>query len=186
MAFDGSGVEGTPSEISLKFETWVADSPTAIVNQAGLGPFVFYFKLPFHPGKNVNVGQTVEAAGIPITLEKVVVTPAGTGVVLRFYDEYEDTRNRPLMITSLEPPRGFPDNSDLDAIQEAYCSLRESYSLTYYRGDFTDRSGEWTLTVTELVFVPRKPAGQTGAFYSGKASDVKRLSGPWVFHFEVP
>jgi hypothetical protein len=184
-AFDASVVEGMPAELNLRFETTVGDSPTVAGSDTTWGPFVFNFTLPFHAGKTVIVGQTTEAAGVPITLEKVIITPAATGAVFRFYDDYKDNVNRPLMLSSLQPSGGSADNSNPDAVRESFTWLGESYSLQGFPGDFTDRPGEWTLTVTELVFRPQRPAGQTGDF-GGKASDIKRLTGPWVFRFEVP
>jgi hypothetical protein len=185
VAFDASAVEGAPEELNLRFETTVGDSPTIAESGTTWGPFVFDFTLPFHVGKTVVIEQTTEAAGVPITLEKVVITPSATGAVYRFHGEYEDNRKRPLMISSLQPSGGSADDSNSDEVRESFTWLGESYSLQGFPGDFTNRTGEWMLTVTELVFVPRRQPGQVGDF-GGPASDVKRLSGPWVFQFEVP
>ena len=54
-----------------------------------------------------------------------------------------------------------------------------------FNGDFTDRSGEWTVTVSELVFFP-EPSEQNTGIQIHPASDTKRLAGPWVFHLQVP
>jgi hypothetical protein len=185
-AFDGTAIQGTPSEVSLRFETSVSDTPFAGDGRTW-GPFVFNFTLPFHVGKNVVVGQTAEAAGVPITLGKVLISPAGTSAVFLFGPEYED-RERTMMITSLQPAVGSTENSDSGPVRESSSKIRESDTMTYYRGDFTNRPGEWTLTVNELVFVPRVPADQLPAngVAQGKASDIKRTAGPWVFRFQVP
>lgn len=184
-AFDASVVEGAPEELNLRFETTVGDSPTVAGSSTTWGPFVFNFTLPFHVGKTVIVEQTTEAAGVPITLEKVVITPAATGAVFLFHDEYADNRKRPMTISSLQPSAGSTDDPNSGGVHASSTYFPEGYTLDTFPGDFTDRSGEWTLTITELVFVPRRPAGQTGDF-GGKASDVKRLAGPWIFRFEVP
>src|SRR3972149_1330707 len=73
--FDGTAIEGTPSEIAFRFETSVSDTPFSGDGRTW-GPFEFNFSLPFHGGKNVVVGQTVEAAGGPITLERVIISQA--------------------------------------------------------------------------------------------------------------
>lgn len=184
-AFDTSAVKGAPEELNLRFETTVGDSPTVAASNATWGPFVFDLTLPFQAGKTVLIGQTTEVAGVPITLEKVVITPAATGAVFLFHGEYEDNRKRPMTISSLQPSASSLDNPNSGAIHASNTYFPEAYTLDTFPGDFTNRSGEWTLTITELVFVPRPQPGQVGDF-GGPASDVKRLSGPWVFRFEVP
>jgi hypothetical protein len=177
-AFDASEVEGTPAELELRFETTVGNGPTLAASSATWGPFVLNFKLPFHVGKTVLIEQTIEAAGVPITLEKVVITPSATGAVFLYYDDYADNRNRPLQISVLQPAE-TADNSSSETIKASSTYFPEAYTLDTYPGDFTDRSGEWTVTITELVFPSRLPGPH-------KASETKRLSGPWVFRFEVP
>lgn len=184
MAFDASAVEGGSAEINLRFETTVGDSPSIETSSVTWGPFAFDFTLPFHAGKTVIVNQTTEAAGVPITLEKVVITPSATGAVLLFHGDYEDNKKRPLPISSLQPSTGSTDNLT-GGIKASKTWFPEAFTLETYPGDFTNRSGGWTLTITELVFVPRRPEGQSPVYY-GKAADVKRLAGPWVFQFQVP
>jgi hypothetical protein len=185
VAFDASAVEGAPEELNLRFETTVGDSPTIAESGTTWGPFVFDFTLPFHVGKTVLIEQTVEAAGVPITLEKVIITPSATGAVFLFHDEYADNRKRPMTISSLQPSADSTDDANSEVVPASSTHFPEAYTLDTFPGNFTDRSGEWTVTITELVFVPRRQPGQVGDF-GGPASDVKRLSGPWVFRFEVP
>jgi hypothetical protein len=184
-AFDGTGIIGNPAGIKLRFETIATDTPLAASGHTW-GPFVFEFTLPFHGGQNIMVAQTATAAGITVTLEKVLISPAGTSAVFHFDPAYDDIRDQPLMITSMFlPAEGAVGDISPNPVHESSCQLEETGNITYYRGDFTDRSGEWTLTIDEMVFVPKKPEGITGN-YEGKASDVKRIVGPWVFEFEVP
>ncbi|MDD5037765.1 MAG: DUF4179 domain-containing protein [Dehalococcoidales bacterium] len=171
-AFDASSVKGTPSELSLRLETSVSDSP--IDTQASVGPFSFDFKLPFHAGKVINVNQTVEAAGITVTLEQVVISPWATQAVFSFSPPYDDIKSRPLTIASVQPAGG-------DTISAALGKTKETASAEYFIGDLTGKSGEWTVTVKELVFPPESPTPGTHP-----ASDTKRLAGPWVFQFQVP
>ena len=69
-----------------------------------------------------------------------------------------------------------------DSLNSGLGKMREAASAEFFIGDLTDKSGEWTVTVSELVFPPKS---------SGKkvelrpASDTKRLAGPWIFHFQV-
>ena len=57
--------------------------------------------------------------------------------------------------------------------------MKVAMKVDYYPGDFTDRTGEWTVTVKELVI----PAKSPGAH---KASETIRIAGPWAYRFAVP
>ncbi len=177
MVYDGSAVQGAPSDLNLRFETSVSESPMADEGQAW-GPFVFTFTLPFHGGETIAVGQTVEAAGVPITLEKVLVSPAGTKAVFSFYGDYEDIHNRPVMVSSLGVPGAA--GKIPTSVNASMGSLADASSVDYYPGDFTDRTGEWTVTIKELVIIPARSPG------AHKASETIRIAGPWVFRFAVP
>lgn len=175
-SFDASSLAGVSPEVSLRFETYVSDSGVPRGNQASVGPFSFDFNLPFHSGKVVDIGQTVEAADIPITLEKIVMSPWATRAVLSLSPQYDDSKKSLALITSVQPAGGDDKSS-------SFGSMLESSRVEYYIGDFTEQPGEWTVTVRELVFIP-KPSGQKVEIHP--PSDTERLAGPWVFHFEVP
>jgi hypothetical protein len=183
--FDGSVVEGAPTELNLTFETTVGNSPSIALSSNTWGPFTFNFTLPFHRAKEIIVNQTSEVAGIPVTLEKVIISPSATGAIFRFYGEYEDNRKRPLPISILQPAVSTAEGMMPETVHASSTYFPEEYTLDTYPGDFTKRTGEWTITIDELVFPPRRQPGQTGDF-SGTASDTKRVSGPWIFTFEVP
>ena len=172
-AFDASTIKGAPAEISLRLEISVTDTVIPRENQASAGPFIFDFALPFHAGKVIDVSQTVEALGIPITLERVVISPWATQVIFSFASPY-DGITRPLIIASVEPAGG-------DAVNSGLGKTGEEASIEYFIGDMTGESGEWTVTVKELVFPPESPTPGTHP-----ASDTKRLAGPWVFRLQVP
>ncbi len=178
-AFDASSVKRAPSGLSLRLETSVADSVVPGEDQTSVGPFIFDFKVPFHSGKVIHIGQTVEAAGVPITLEQIVISPWATRAVFSFSPPYDDRKNTPLLITSLKPAGG-------DSMKSSIGRVKETSSEQYFNGDFTGQPGEWAVTVSELVF--REPAVKPGSQEGGThpESDRKRLAGPWVFHFQVP
>ncbi|MDD5537379.1 MAG: DUF4179 domain-containing protein [Candidatus Omnitrophica bacterium] len=175
-AFDASSIKGASSQLGLRLETSVADSPIPGENQASIGPFIFDFKVPFHAGKVISINQTVEAAGVPVTLERVIISPWATQAVFSFYPPYDNILDRPLLVASVQPAGGDSVNSGLGKTQEAA-------SAEFFIGDLTAKSGEWTITVKELVFPP-KPTGQKTEVHP--ASDTKRLAGPWFFQFQVP
>ena len=112
VAFDAAPVQGTPEELDLRLEMEVvkfalppaalepsptpesppAEPPMVVVleplptpeEEAIVGPFTFDFSVPFIPGRVAEVNQTVEVAGVPVRLERVVVTPSETRAYLRF------------------------------------------------------------------------------------------------------
>jgi hypothetical protein len=55
----------------------------------------------------------------------------------------------------------------------------EDAATTYVFGDFISQSGEWVITVTELVYSP--PIDKSKLYEIHAPSDTVRLAGPWVF-----
>jgi hypothetical protein len=158
--FDTSSLKDVSSELSLILEADVADLPIIGGSKILAGPFRFEFDVPFHSGKTINVGQTVEAAGVPVTLEQVTISPWGIRALFQSPDGDKYTP-----IVSLTLPNG-------DSVCGAI-SKHTEVSINYLMGDFTGQSGVWTMNVSELVLdSPNKPQ--------------QRLAGPWVFHFDVP
>ena len=193
LAFDAAAVRGAPDDLDLRLVMEVEElvlppdapgpSPTSAGSPAEppepmvvelepmpvgaiVGPFTFDFSVPFIPGRTIEVQHTVEAAGVTVRLERIVVTPSETRAFLCF-----------------EPPDGgskrWTPIATLDAADESGGAASEIGGEGCYSCDFFaplyDQRGEWTLTVTELVgFDLAPPWGQT------------RLSGPWTFHFRVP
>lgn len=168
FSFDASKITDSPSELSLTlkidYARFPADNPDEI-NQNPIGPFNFNFHLPFHAGNVIDVNQTVEAAGTPVTLEKVVISPYETRVVFQILPS-EKVQDELVPVVSMVLPSGI----SVDA--GSSFSLDPVYQ-TFFTGDYTGEHGAGTLTLKEMVF----RAGPGG---------VQRLSGPWVFHFEVP
>ena len=157
--FDTSSLKDVPSELSLILEADVADSPIIGESQTMAGPFRFEFDVPFHAGKSIDIGQTIEAAGVPVTLQQVVISPWGVRAVFQNSegDDYSP-------IVSLILPNG-------DQVNGALSKHMETSIVHYSMGDFMGQSGEWTMIVSELVSFD---------------TPQQRLSGPWVFHFDVP
>ena len=176
VTFDASSLAGASPEVSLRFETHVADSAVPGGNRTSMGPFEFNFNLPFHSGKVIDIGQTVEAAGVPITLEQIVISPWATRAAFSFSPPYDDSKSSPALVASLQPASSDSKSSSLGKVLE-------EYYVQYFIGDLTGKPGEWIVTVSELVFPPEL-SGQEVETHP--ASDTQRLAGPWVFHFEVP
>jgi hypothetical protein len=128
------------------------------VTEVTTGPFRFEFNVPFHAGLTIDVGQNVEVDGVIITLEQVVISPWGTRVVLQSPNSDEDP-----LIVSLVPPDG-------NSVDSAFFTRRDASTMLYFTGDFTGQSGEWTVNIGELI----------------NDTTNQRLTGHWVFHFDIP
>jgi len=201
LAFDAAAVTGAPKELDLRLvmelEKLVlppdapspsptlagspAEPPESMVvvleplptpdERAIVGPFAFDFSVPFIPGRVAEVNQTVEAAGVAMRLERVVVTPSETRAYLRF-DSPGGAETRWAPIVMLKAPG--------DEKSQSYFAYSVNADPPIHQCGFLaplyDRQGEWNLTVTELV----------GTDLAQQPSEDIRLAGPWVFRFRVP
>ena len=198
LCFDAAAVEGAPAELDLRLVVEVRElvlptdtqgpsaSPTGAPAEPGepiavelepmppgdtVGTFTFDFSVPFIPGRVAEVDQTVEAAGVAVRLERVVVTPSETRAYLRF-DPPGEVETRWTPIALLKAPG--------DEKSQSYFAYSVNADPPVYACGFLaplyDRRGEWTLTLTELV----------GTDLSQIPSKQIRLAGPWVFRFRVP
>lgn len=134
--------------------------------------FDIQFSVPFHPGREVAIGQMAEDAGISITLERAVIAPSDTRFDLCF--------------SGLDPAY---DWIPIFTLETPEFSLRDSANILSggrwlddrcYRQDFgaplQDQSGGWRLNVTELV----------GERLGAQQVRQTRMRGPWEFQFGVP
>ena len=196
LAFDASAVEGTPAELDLRLVVEVrelvlpTDTPGPSPTSAGspaepqepmvvelepmpqgaiVGTFTFDFSVPFIPARVAEVNQTVEAAGVAVRLERVVVTPSETRAYLRF-DPPGEVETSWTSIVTLKAPGDEKGRSHFYSVDDD-----SPVHISGFLAPLYDRRGEWTLTVTELVGTELVPP----------YNDV-RLAGPWVFRFRVP
>ena len=198
LVFDASPIRGAPDELRLRLvmhfqlaKTYFPSGeeflrfdppPTPEFGAKGylVGPFDFEFAVPLIEGSVVAVNQTVEAAGVPVTLERVAVTPSETRLYLHFDPPDAGASWVPSVVLEMPngklasnaptpPPPGQTGFSTVVADEETWVLV-----LTEYLGD---QHGIWTLKVTEI--------GDGMSFFTGEP-DPTRLVGPWVFEFEVP
>ena len=183
--FDDSSLTGVFSELNLNLtvpvQDWTNPGPDAPV----VGVFTFNFSVPVHPGKIVDVNQTVQAAGIPITLQRVEISPYQTKVVFQpLPQEVQDSGAIPTQIT-LKMQSG-------KSIENSSGGKQGELLVSYFMGDFTGQHGDCTLTISELVSPgfditqATQPPGNPGVYYCTDCPPSPRVSGPWVFHFKVP
>ena len=181
MSFDASplppGVGQMTFELSVaELVGFVADEEDVVDRQVVTsGPWRFQFDLPIVPGRVVEPGQTVTAAGVTVSLDRVVATPSETRVFFRFTPPEG------------EPPRPWAPAVRLDR-DELTDEQRLANSVEVPRG-----SGAWevrfpvppgpsdedtTFTVVGLVAFERAAVGQP--------AQQHRHDGPWTFAFRVP
>ncbi len=168
-SFEADAVQGTPATLSLHLLIDLVSMETAT------GPFTFDFSVPFDAGRDVEVQQTVEAAGVAMRLERVVVTPSETRAILCFTPPDGNSDRWRASVATLDTGDwqnhdGFAINTDRRIVGEEVCNR---YSFLDPLLD--DQRGLWTLMVDELY--ERNPA---------QPDKLMRLSGPWVFRFRVP
>jgi hypothetical protein len=159
-SYDASKLEGAPAELHLKLTINVTERGLFGQDGKTTGPFVLSFTLPLNSGEVIDVNQTVEANGIPVTLKKVLISPWVTQVELQFQDT-----THPVAIMNLETPEG-----------KEVIPFMTSQSSTYFLGDYTNEHGDYKMTITELM-------GKPG---TGSGPNKDRIAGPWVFHFKIP
>ena len=196
-AFDAAGLLEGKSEVTLRLTIPEisavrvgAEEPTPVTESRGdttvakaskagdqvvrvAGPWSFSFTIPVIQGRVAEVNQTLVAGGIPVTLERVVVTPtearaylpfpAGNGIAAGYWQpiarltvgDWDSARGEQ------GPQTGWLTNDGAHAC---------SFSSALY-----EKHGDWTLAVEELVGLDPQIS-----------TDQTRLAGPWVFHFVVP
>jgi hypothetical protein len=185
--FDTSSLAGVSSELNLNLTVPVQDWTNPIPGIPGapvVGVFTFNFSVPVHPGIAVDVNQTVEAAGIPITLQKVEISHYQTQVIFKSLPQ--DIKN-----SGANPEVKIKTPSGV-SISYSSGGYKGDSSVDYFRGDLTGQHGEWTVTISELVSPgfditqATELPGNPGVYYCTNCPPSPRVTGPWVFHFKVP
>jgi hypothetical protein len=143
------------------------------------GPWSFDFTIPVLAGQVIEVNQSATAAGISISLERVVVSPTETRAYLRIPEtsEFPSQQLQPMAHISME---GWSsrDHQAGPGISGVPVDGLHTFSVL---GNLTDKHGEWTLTVDELIGWPADAAiGPDGGL------EMTRFAGPWTWTFVVP
>lgn len=138
-------------------------------------PFVFDFEIPVRPAPIVEVNQTVEAAGVALTLERVSDSPARPEARICYgsadmsYDWYMEGEEG--------PSNGVPGLGQEPMLGEdrACMAMLLPDSL----------EGRSSVTVESIQGVPRcRPGDDNGCRID--PSRVKSIQGPWTFQFDAP
>lgn len=179
---------GIGSEVTLT-ATFAELMPVTVENvMAPTGPWVFHFTLPVHPATVVEPMQTVEVAGVPITLHRMQATATTVRVQLDL--DLARLRTARWSRWSMEgtlrqghgpaqdltwsalPPEWTGQPKDqiqaiIDASETGSVMMRQTFAGA------SEPSGIWTLTVDRLI----------GSDGQGATTEV---AGPWVFTVQLP
>lgn len=137
-------------------------------------PFVFDFTVPIKDVPTVEVNQTVEAGGVPITLTEVVLSPARTSAYLCF-EPPDKIYDLPVVKTSETRIFRGPEPSAAPVYHNRnsfHGNVRKGCATYVFDKPLYNEPGEYSLTITEL----RGSRGLANTF----------IEGPWKFTFEVP
>lgn len=155
---DGGSTRGVPDQL--------APSVPTMAQRAGMQPvappFIFDFRTPFNGGDVTTPQQEVNAAGVTITLARMVTSPLETQTTLCFTTP--DGKADWSMSATLDDQRGVGIGPVSSAFGNQNCVR---YSFLNKEASLPDVRN---LTVTELL--ARDPH--------------TRLTGPWVFTLHVP
>ena len=177
---------GVGSEVTLT-ATFAELMPVENV-AAPTGPWVFHFTLPVQPATVVEPMQTVEVAGVPITLHRMQAT--ATTVRIQLDLDLARVRTAQWSHWSMEgtlrqgrgpaqdltwgalPPEWTGQPKDqiqamIDASEAGSVMVRQTFSGT------SAPAGTWTLTIDRLLG------------YGGQGATTE-VPGPWVFTVQLP
>ena len=169
-SFHMPAIDGSPSSLNLRMEILISEDSE---------PFIFDFEAPYYGGKVVNVGQTVEAAGVEVELESLIISPRETRAIFYVSPQTDERGSYAYLPVKVLLPDGT-----LEGVSKSRGnnSLEKAVNEHIY-GDFTSQSGEWVITINELVYSP--PIDKSLSYQIHPASDTVRLAGPWVFTVQV-
>jgi hypothetical protein len=180
----------------------VAAAPNSLEVAGTIGPWSLAITLPVAPTRIAEVNQTMTApvtasysqgeagtavprcnacpaapaAGIAITVERVVTTPSETQVYLRFQaPDIARQAGWEVRSSAVQDPDSPPTQ------QGGTRYLPDGSVAITFSNPLYDKQGEWTLTIGELwALVPPDQPGDTRGYVQ------VRLNGQWVYRFTMP
>ena len=171
-----------PTAVQVGPDSWAVEAQPMREEKLA-GPFTFSFSVPVTPGRIAEVHQTSQAAGLSITLERVVVTPSETRAYLRC----SPPDNRSNLVW--HPLVSLQVNGRVRGGQAPQWSRNlgdNAWSSSFF-APLYDEQGEWTITVNELVGMRDLNEIQfQDSSELAEALKQERLRGPWTFSFTAP
>jgi hypothetical protein len=187
VTFDAESLAPDTANVSLRLTLpdVRAKAEKAGGSDLAAGAFAFKFTVPVMPGRVVAVNRTTVANGVPVTLERVVVTPSETRAYMRFpassgidaSDWIADAHISGAGWNSRQLPAGFSGEMTLGSM---FMNSGGEH-VTTFSGDYRGRHGEWSLTVDALSGVDTKAPSSEGGL-----PKQARIAGPWIFKLSLP
>lgn len=168
-------LEGQIEAITLQKRTQMPMDRFDEMKEGPDEPFVFSFSVPLDGEQRVlNTPLITTDNDIPLTLQRVTVTPSQVRLVLCLMPPASDRKWTaiPHLTTNGSDVAGGGAVSDIANVGEAAGQTCMQY---LYNAGMYDYRGEWRLEITELV-----------GFGSGGGNDQQRITGSWTFEFTVP
>ncbi len=134
---------------------------------SNVGPFVFDLSIPVRPAPVVRVDEEVTNGGIPLTLDRVVNSPALPQAWICFEPPDDDYRD---WTPWLAMEDSGPENEAMGPFEvgDGCWSLALADPV----------EGSSSITVSELVGFPHNP--------TDPRQGPKTIRGPWTFEFDAP
>ena len=190
LTFDAESLPGGTATDTF-FLSFPQVSTNPVMGGAPLvaGAFSFKFDLAVAPGREITVPKTVVTKGVPVTLERVVITPSETRLYLVFpagsgIKPADWNANAHLSGRAWDSRQvQLPIDRTILMTTGAYFINSRGEHVTTFSGDFRGHHGEWTVTVDSLWGVDSS-AASAGA--QGSVPKQVREAGPWTFKFLMP
>lgn len=182
VSYDATDISGNPKQLDLVLDVFVGQEKTT-----------FTFSIPFHGGKVVMPNQSVTSNGTTVTLEKVVIARSGTIFFMKGF------AFRPGILPDTELSMRGDAKSYGSAIGITKRSATDPYERIFYGKSLVGKSGNWVLTLKEVVPQVDPNASKNATKFKIDSGDSKKLKlkddpnipptnvkpGTWSFHFTI-
>lgn len=136
-------------------------------------PFAFDTAVKMIPARVAEINQTVTQNGVPVTLERMLVTPTETRVFVKFYDANGATIHEWFSQSVTLTVNGWDSHQEANVGYGLWKSpTGQTYPLPFA---LYDKHGEWMLTI---------PALEVQSM-TNEAEILRTVQGPWMFRFRV-
>jgi hypothetical protein len=217
LTFDTSSLSELPDVLNLHLEMSIdvlttqsrTQTPNGDYDDWNIGPvgvFIFDFSVPTTAAQLIELHESVEVAGVTVTLQRVTISESQTRVVVCF-DPPDMTYTDWLPIVNL-----FVDGQNVietwDSPAGGGFIVGTNCSYMNYNAPLSDQTGEWRVEVPQLVGTRVVLDDSMAATMVAIAESVDRngdttgysmpeggleeagvqmrVDGPWVFTFDVP
>lgn len=182
-SFDAGVITGSPQQLDLHLKGTVIKN-AMIRKPETLGSMSFDFSVPFHIGKILTPHQSVTTNGQTITLERVVVTPTETRIIVsglknmshNLLKDYVLGIAAPVYVSHTSKQYDYGSASPASDNQQVYTSW-----IFVYPHDLYNNSGTWKLQITQTEISRHLQQNSTP---TQRAQGMRVTN--WTFQLVVP